>query len=77
MAAFGRRDIHGPSAKQDLSDGGRGGKTCDKIGNTAGTYERVVTGSGFAGKDVGFVSFRYDNDADPAVYRTEDRGKSW
>ncbi|WP_051280748.1 M56 family metallopeptidase [Anaerovorax odorimutans] len=54
-----------------------GGKTWEEIGNTNEIYSRVVTGVGFANKKIGFVSFRYDTDINPIVYRTEDRGKTW
>jgi hypothetical protein len=37
----------------------------------------VVTGAGFANKNIGFVSFRYDVDPNPVVYRTKDKGKTW
>ncbi len=54
-----------------------GGKTWDEIGNTNDVHARVVTGSGFANSNIGFVSFRYDSDINPVVYRTEDKGKTW
>ncbi|MDP4110173.1 MAG: M56 family metallopeptidase, partial [Bacillota bacterium] len=54
-----------------------GGKTWREIGNTSGTYARVVTGAGFADENTGFVSFRYDTDINPVVFRTEDKGKTW
>ncbi|WP_164914419.1 M56 family metallopeptidase [Aminipila luticellarii] len=53
------------------------GKTWTEIGNTNGVYERVVTGAGFVNENVGFVSFRYDMDTNPVVYRTENKGKTW
>jgi len=54
-----------------------GGKTWTEIGNTNQVYPRVVTGAGFANKNIGFVSFRYDVDPNPVVYRTKDKGKTW
>jgi beta-lactamase regulating signal transducer with metallopeptidase domain len=54
-----------------------GGKTWTEIGNTNQVYPRVVTGAGFANKNIGFVSFRYDVDPNPIVYRTKDKGKTW
>ena len=54
-----------------------GGKTWTEIGNTNQVYPHVVTGAGFANKNIGFVSFRYDVDPNPVVYRTKDKGKTW
>jgi Antirepressor regulating drug resistance, predicted signal transduction N-terminal membrane component len=54
-----------------------GGKTWTEIGNTSDIYPHVVTGAGFTDSNTGFVSFRYDTDSNPVVYRTEDRGKTW
>lgn len=54
-----------------------GGKTWTEIGNTNKVHPRVVTGAGFADKNTGFVSFRYNTDPNPVVYRTEDKGKTW
>ncbi len=54
-----------------------GGKTWREIGNTSDTYPRVATGAGFANKNIGFVSFRYDMDVNPVVYRTQNKGKTW
>lgn len=54
-----------------------GGKTWNEIGNTNNAYARVVTGAGFANGNIGFVSFRYDTDVNPMVYRTENRGQTW
>lgn len=54
-----------------------GGKNWREIGNTSDTYARVATGAGFADKNIGFVSFRYDLDINPVVYRTQDKGRTW
>ena len=54
-----------------------GGKTWAEIGNTNNIYARVASGAGFASESVGFVSFRYDTDINPVVYRTGDRGETW
>lgn len=54
-----------------------GGKTWNEIGNPSSIYPGIVTGVAFATKNIGFVSYRYLNDPNPAVYRTTDRGKTW
>ena len=54
-----------------------GGRNWTEIGNTSAIYPRVVTGTGFANSEIGFVSFRYDTDVNPVVYRTADKGKTW
>ena len=54
-----------------------GGNTWTEIGNTTTVYPRVVTGAAFLDDETGFLSFRYDIDVNPAVYRTEDGGKTW
>lgn len=53
-----------------------GGKTWNEIGNTSHVYDRVASGSGFANENIGFVSFRYDSDINPVLYRTQDKGKT-
>lgn len=54
-----------------------GGKTWTEIGNTNETYARVVTGVGFLDDKVGFVGFRYEDNNNPIVYRTDDAGNTW
>ena len=54
-----------------------GGNTWTEIGNTTAVYPRVVTGAAFLDEKTGFLSFRYDIDVNPVVYRTEDGGKTW
>lgn len=54
-----------------------GGKSWAETGNTSEVYPHVVTGAGFADEKTGFLSFRYDIDPNPVVYRTQDRGRTW
>lgn len=54
-----------------------GGKTWLEVGNTNNVYARVVTGAGFANDKIGFVGFRYENDSNPTVYMTQDKGITW
>lgn len=54
-----------------------GGKTWEEIGNPNETYSEHLTGVGFYNKDVGFLGFRYYQDAGPEIYWTKDRGTSW
>ncbi|MDU5022069.1 MAG: hypothetical protein E6269_16130 [Clostridiales bacterium] len=54
-----------------------GGKTFNEIGNTNEVYPRIITGVGFLDEKIGFVGFRYENDNNPTVYRTEDSGSTW
>lgn len=54
-----------------------GGKSWTETGSTSEVYPHVVTGAGFADEKTGFLSFRYDIDPNPVLYRTQDRGKIW
>ena len=54
-----------------------GGKTFKEIGNTNEVYPRVITGVGFLDEKIGFIGFRYENDNNPTVYRTDDSGDTW
>ncbi|WP_323432267.1 WD40/YVTN/BNR-like repeat-containing protein [Lutispora sp.] len=55
-----------------------GGKTwTEVVGNANDVYTRVLTGAGFANDDIGFLSFRYDTDFQPAILVTQDGGLSW
>lgn len=69
-AAMGRQDNR-------IFQTADGGKTWSEIGNTDDVSAHVVTGAGFADENIGFVSFRYDAENHPMVYRTEDKGKTW
>lgn len=54
-----------------------GGKTWTQIGNPNDVYSRVMTGAGFATKSIGFIGYRVDFEAGPAIYRTADGGYTW
>lgn len=55
-----------------------GGKTWTEVaGNANDVYARVLTGAGFANNDIGFLSFRYETDFQPAIIMTQDGGLSW
>lgn len=54
-----------------------GGKTFKEIGNTNEVNPRIITGVGFLDDKIGFVGFRYEDDNNPTVYRTDDAGISW
>lgn len=54
-----------------------GGKTWTQIGNPNDIYARVLTGAGFANSKIGFLSFRYETDFQPAILRTPDGGYTW
>ena len=54
-----------------------GGKAWTEIGNTNETSARVVTGVGFLDDKVGFVGFRYEDNNNLIVYRTDDEGSTW
>ena len=55
-----------------------GGNTWTAVdGNINDVYGRVLSGAGFATKDIGFLCFRYDTDFQPAVLMTEDGGQRW
>jgi len=54
-----------------------GGKTWSQIGNPNDIYSRVLTGAGFATDQIGFLSFRYETDFQPAILRTPDGGYTW
>ena len=54
-----------------------GGITWNEIGNTNKVYARVVTGAGFATDKIGLISFRYETEKDPTIYRTTDSGATW
>lgn len=54
-----------------------GGETWTETGNVNEIYDFIVTGAGFANNKIGFICFRYVQDINPVVYRTEDGGKTW
>lgn len=55
-----------------------GGKTWTEVaGNANEVYSRVLTGAGFANNDIGFLSFRYETDFQPAICWTRDGGLTW
>lgn len=53
------------------------GDTWHEIGNPYEQHISVLTGAGFASKAIGFISYRYYEDAGPDIWRTTDGGKSW
>lgn len=65
------------SALNDVYQTSDGGKTWEEIGNPNETYSENLTGAAFSNKDVGFLGFRYYQDAGPEIYWTKNRGKSW
>ncbi len=56
-----------------------GGETWTEIGNPydAGEHARVLTGAGFSTEDIGFISYRYYEDAGPDIWWTRDGGETW
>lgn len=55
------------------------GTTWQEIGDPyhKSVYRGVMTGVAFATEEVGFVCYRYSEDAGPVVYRTLDGGETW
>ncbi|MGX8711100.1 MAG: WD40/YVTN/BNR-like repeat-containing protein [bacterium] len=70
-------DVASGSQKNRVFLTADGGKSWSEIGNISEAYPHVVTGAGFASPTAGFLSFRYDSNPDPVVYRTQDKGKTW
>ena len=56
---------------------GDGGATWREIGNPYEYHISVLTGAGFASDRVGFVSYRYYEDARPDIWWTRNGGESW
>lgn len=56
---------------------GDGGDTWSEIGNPYGRHSSVLTGAGFSTPDIGFISYRYYEDAGPDIWWTRDGGDSW
>ena len=55
-----------------------GGKTWTEIvGDANEIYARVLTGAGFANDYIGFLSYRYETDFQPAICWTQDGGLTW
>ena len=56
-----------------------GGDTWSEIGNPYDTGEHygVVTGAGFSTAEIGFISYRYFEDAGPDIWWTSDGGGTW
>ena len=56
-----------------------GGDTWSEIGNPydAGEHYDVVTGAGFSTAEIGFISYRYFEDAGPDIWWTSDGGDTW
>ena len=54
-----------------------GGKTWTQMGNPNGLYPHNMTGAGFSTREIGFISFRVDDDPGPTIYRTMDGGYTW
>nr|WP_319489883.1 sialidase family protein [uncultured Caproiciproducens sp.] len=70
-------DVASGHQKNRIFQTSDGGNTWSEVGNTNEIYAHVVTGAGFADQNIGFLSFRYDSDTNPVVYRTQDKGKTW
>ena len=56
-----------------------GGDTWSEIGNPydAGEHYCVLTGAGFSTEEIGFISYRYYEDAGPDIWWTADGGDTW
>ena len=54
-----------------------GGETWREIGTPYDQHISVLTGAGFASQEVGFISYRYFEDAGPDIWRTTDGGETW
>ena len=54
-----------------------GGTTWSEIGNPCEQHISVLTGAGFASEQVGFISYRYFEDAGPDIWWTKDGGETW
>lgn len=54
-----------------------GGETWREIGTPYDQHISVITGAGFASQEVGFISYRYFEDAGPDIWRTTDGGETW
>ncbi len=54
-----------------------GGDTWREIGTPYDQHISVLTGAGFASEQVGFISYRYYEDAGPDIWWTQDGGDTW
>ena len=56
-----------------------GGNTWSEIGNpySGNTHISVLTGAGFSTHEIGFISYRYYEDAGPDIWWTADGGDPW
>lgn len=54
-----------------------GGDTWRAIGDPTDSHPGVSTGAGFSTPRIGFVSYRYSEDAGPDIWRTLDGGDTW
>lgn len=56
-----------------------GGDTWEEIENpyNIGEHHCVVTGAGFSTEEIGFISYRYYEDAGPDIWWTSDGGDTW
>ncbi len=56
-----------------------GGDTWSEIGNpySKGLHISVLTGAGFSTPEIGFIGYRYYEDAGPDIWRTTDGGDTW
>lgn len=56
---------------------GDGGETWREIGDPNDVHLSIPTGAGFATPEIGFISYRYREDAGPDIWRTLDGGDTW
>lgn len=54
-----------------------GGNTWSEIGNPYDRHASVLTGAGFSTSEIGFISYRYYEDAGPDIWWTSDGGDTW
>lgn len=54
-----------------------GGDTWRETGTPYDQHISVLTGAGFASERVGFISYRYYEDAGPDIWWTQDGGDTW
>lgn len=54
-----------------------GGETWSEIGNPYSVHASVLTGAGFSTPEIGFISYRYYEDAGPDIWWTRDGGNTW
>ena len=56
-----------------------GGDTWKEIGNPydTGKHYCVLTGAGFSNEEIGFISYRYYEDAGPDIWWTSNGGDTW